>query len=130
MNNSPKKTLADYEGIRITFTADVAGFDYRTPSKGFLRNNTLKTIHLREIRDQDGNFLIGAYEFFAGKGFTRPCLRKGEVVRFDARVIKYKNESDTWDFFNWEPVASEYHYKLSHPSKVCRVDDEAKEVER
>ena len=121
MDTSHRKTLADFNGKRIIFKAQVAGFDWRVGNNGFLTGKSLQTIRLHNIRGKDGDLLLTKIDLDFGGGFASQNLRKGDAVQFVARVKRTRAEQAAWNSVRLGSFPDPYRYRLSNPSRVKRL---------
>lgn len=78
------RELEAIDGVRAEFTGVYDRFDFRTDFDG----KPQKTMLLTDIR-RGGKTVIGRLWFAFTKGFAKLNLRKGDVIKFDARVQGY-----------------------------------------
>ena len=86
--------------------------------KSGYRGASTETILLVTIRDEDGKLICDHLWFNMTKGFAQlGTLKEGDVVRFEARVKKYKK-----GYVNRRAGIDQsgFDYKLSHPTRIER----------
>lgn len=104
--------LAGIEGVRTEFT----GTFTRYGSKTAFRGPPLKTVLLCDVRDAAGAVATDHLWFNFTKEFERLDLQPGERVKFAARSKAY------WKGYQGEGEGQSRDFKLSHPTKIRRVD--------
>lgn len=104
--------LQETDGIRDTFVGTVARYGGKGRGK--------YTILITDVhRKSDGEYITDHLWFNLTKGFKSLRLDPGEKVQFDARSKPYEKGYKGRKKTINKPVRTDY--KLSHPSKVCRV---------
>jgi hypothetical protein len=86
--------------------------------KSGYRGHSTETILLVDIRDDNGKLICDHLWFNMTKGFELlGTLREGDVIRFEARVKKYKK-----GYVNRRAGIDQsmVDYKLSHPTRIER----------
>jgi hypothetical protein len=86
------------------------------------RGPDLQTVLLKDIKDENGDFLCDHLWFNLTKGFKLIKLIRGDIVEFEARVKGYVKgymgyKDDIYD----KPI--EYDYKLDRPTKVKKISN-------
>ena len=110
-----RKKLRDYEDVRSTFEGEFVRFGIKNGWVGEER-----TVLLREIKNNKGMVVSDHCWFNLTKGFEKLSLVPGDVVRFDARVKTYERGYKGYRDDVYKPI--EIDYKLSHPTKLKKVD--------
>ncbi len=80
-----------------------------------------KTVLLKDIETTGGDRICDHLWFNFTKGFASlPSLENGDRISFEARVKEYKKGYSGYRDDVFKPI--EYDYKLSHPSKIKRIE--------
>ncbi|MEA3423127.1 MAG: hypothetical protein U9Q80_04995 [Bacillota bacterium] len=111
-----RNELEKIEGYRGKFSGVFVRKGIKNGYKG-----QLETILLKDIVDSNKKIVANHLWFNYTKGFiSLGKLEEGDVIEFNARVKVYEKGYQGFkeDVPNW----LEYDYKLSHPSKVVRMD--------
>lgn len=112
-----RTALKKIDTERSTFTGTFAKYGLKTNFKG----PSTETILLTQITDSEGTFICDHLWFNLTKGFENiGPLKKGDRIRFDARVKKYKK-----GFINRKIGIDQTttDYKLSHPTAISKLDN-------
>lgn len=120
-----REKLAEREGMRGAYH----GVFVRFGVKSGWRGRTDHTLLLKDIIDSNGQPICDHLWFNLTKAFAALNLQTGDVVYFDARVRDYVKgyrgyRDDVWD------VPVELDYKLSFPTRVSKVTNEAPLLEQ
>lgn len=111
-----RKELAKNEGQRKKFLATFSHLGKKLNYHG----HSEETILLKNIVDVETNAPLTDHVWFAfTKGFQEAGIRPGERIQFEARVKKYSK-----GYVNRRHQINEkkIDYKLSHPTKIKRVE--------
>jgi hypothetical protein len=112
-----RTALEAREEERATFQGTFA----RYGTKHGWQGREEKTVLLKDICDQTGKRICDHLWFNMTKAFALLNLQPGECVEFDARVKAYLKGYQGRRDDVWKLV--EVDYKLSHPTKVRKVED-------
>lgn len=115
-----RKNLQKINGTRATFTGVFERFGTKN---GW--NGPEKTVLLKDIRNSSGEIVADHLWFNYTKGFQMLPLSPGVEVKFVARVKLYEKGYKGYREDVYKPI--EYDYKLSHPTKICLVDQKLAE---
>ncbi len=111
-----RRKLEEKEGVRDTFTGIFERFGLKSGYKG-----PLETVLLTNIKDKKGNPICDHLWFNKTKGFSSvEGLKEGDVLEFDARSVLYEKGYKGYREDVYCPI--EYDYKLSHPSKIHKIN--------
>jgi hypothetical protein len=111
-----RKELGASENIRETFTATFIRFGSRHQHNG----TTATTLLFQDIRNKEGIEVADHLWFTITKGFEECRLQAGDRVRFDARVKAYSKGYR--GIQKQLRTRAEHDYKLSHPTKITRLN--------
>jgi|ERR1035437_1341536 hypothetical protein len=112
-----REKLQQIEEIRTEFSGTFVRFGEKN---GYL--GPLKTILLKDVKDNDGNMVTDHLWFNFTKGFAKMNLQEDDTVYFNGRVKEY-----TKGYRGWREGVErniETDYKLSHPTKISVKRDE------
>lgn len=110
--------LSKIDNIRDTFRGEFVRFGTKNGWKGV----TVPTILLKNvILESDGRLMTDHLWFNATKGFLSIELQKGDLIRFDARVTRYKKGYRGYNLEKNCRSPISYDYKLSRPTKIEKV---------
>jgi hypothetical protein len=111
-----RKKLSELENQRKKFIGTFERFGFKRAYRG----PDLQTVLLKNIKDENGNYLTDHIWFNLTKGFEKLMLKKGDVVSFEARVKGYvKGYMGYRDDVYGKPI--EYDYRLDRPTKVVKI---------
>jgi hypothetical protein len=110
-----RKELAPINEVRCTFTGTFVRIGTKS-SFGYPK----QTLLLADVKNSDDKVVTDHTWLNFTKGFAALDLNPGDVVRFDARVKKYRKgylgyRDDVYD----KPVETDY--KLSHPTRLQKL---------
>ncbi len=110
-----RNALQQRDGERATF---LGTFERMGTKRGWAGDEP--TVLLKDIRTPDGTPICDHLWFNRTKAFAALGLVPGDVIQFDARVKEYEKgyKGRREDVY----VAIEIDYKLSHPTKVRKVE--------
>jgi hypothetical protein len=112
-----RTVLKKIDTERNSFTGTFSKYGLKTNYKG----PSTETILLTQITDSEGKFICDHLWFNLTKGFENiGTLKKGDRIRFDARVKKYEK-----GFVNRKAGIDQRtsDYKLSHPTRIVKLDN-------
>jgi len=110
-----RKALAQRDGERTTF---LGTFERLGTKRGWVGDQP--TVLLKDIRTPDGTPICDHLWFNLTRQFASLNLTPGDVVQFDARVREYEKGYKGRREDVYVPI--EIDYKLSHPTKVSKVE--------
>jgi len=113
-----RTALKKIDTERSSFTGTFSRYGLKTNYKG----PSTETILLTKITDSEGTFICDHLWFNLTKGFENiGTLKKGDRIRFDARVKKYEK-----GFVNRKIGIDQRtsDYKLSHPTKISKLNSQ------
>jgi len=110
-----RKALQQRDGERATF---LGTFERMGSQRGWMGDEP--TVLLRDIRTLSGEPLCDHLWFAFTKAVASLNLTPGDVVQFDARIKEYEKGYKGRREDVYVPV--ERDYKLSHPTKVRKVE--------
>lgn len=108
--------LRNSEGQRKRFSATFERFGEK---RGF-RGNTIRTLLLKDVRDESGKIVTDHIWFDYTSGFKKIVLKQGITIGFDARVKEYLK-----GYVNHREFVDERQFdlKLSHPTKIELIEN-------
>ncbi|HZB15425.1 MAG TPA: hypothetical protein VE467_20465 [Chryseolinea sp.] len=111
-----RTSLAKQLGERKKFHATFVKFGKKRNYQGF----TEETLLFKNIIDLEQNKIVTEHVWFAyTKSFQRISMTAGVQVSFEARIKKYtKGYKNSKYGIDQQRV----DYKLSHPTKISRID--------
>jgi hypothetical protein len=116
-----RKELEKIDEVRSTFTGTFVRGGIKNGWKGRID----KTVLLKNIRNLSGVLMCDHLWFNLTKQFCALSLVEGDVVQFDARVKEYeKGYKGYRDDVDDAPIETDY--KLSHPTKIKKINGEAR----
>ena len=98
---------------RHTYTGVFVRYGFKNGYKG-----PIETLLLKDIKDSAGNIISDHLWFNKTKGFAKYDLKKGDVLKFDARVSSYQKGYKGYDEWTRIERPVETDYKLSYPTKI------------
>ncbi|MBI1769689.1 MAG: hypothetical protein HY015_02075 [Bacteroidetes bacterium] len=111
-----RKELAAQNGNRKKFRAVFARIGKKVNYKGYSE----ETILLKNIVSIETNQVMTDHVWFAfTKGFEQALLKVGDSIEFEARVKEYRKG---YVNKNYKIDNSSNDYKLSHPTKIRKVE--------
>jgi len=117
-----REELAKLDGKRRRFEAVFVKFGSKA---GYKHPET--TILLEDVKDVvSGKVVTDHLWFTMGKQFKELDLKKGHIIRFNARVTEYekgyrgRRDEDDYDY---NPV--QIDYRLSFPTKFIKVSEQS-----
>lgn len=116
-----REALAPHENKRLTFTGTFARFGKRRGWQG----REEATVLLRDITNGAGEVVTDHLWFRLTAQFARLDLQEGDVVRFGARVTRYRKgyRGRREDMYVMDkPPAIDF--QLSRPTRVEKVTEE------
>lgn len=113
-----RKELSKIEEVRKEFKGEFSRYGTKNGYKG-----VEETLLLKNITDENGRIITDHLWFNLTKGFKDLGeLKEGDVIIFNARVKEYEKGYKGYRDDVYKTI--EIDYKLSHPSKVRRVEYE------
>jgi hypothetical protein len=109
-----RKALQQRDGERAIF---LGTFERMGSKRGWMGDKP--TVLLKAIRSLAGEPICAHLWFNLTQQFAALNLTPGDVVQFDARVKEHEKGYKGWREDVYVPV--ERDYKLSHPTKVRKV---------
>ena len=111
-----RKALAAQEDERSSFSGTFERFG----SKPGWQGRQEQTVLLKDVCDRTGTRVCDHLWFNLTKAFALLNLQSGDTVAFDARVKAYEKGyfGRRWDVYK----PAEIDYKLSHPTRVRKVE--------
>jgi len=108
--------LKKLQDIRKTFTATFERYGKKAAYKGL----PITTLLFKDVADMEGNTVTDHVWFTISKEFGKYALRKGDKIKFDARVKPYQKGYKGRRIDVFEPVATDF--KLNYATNVIRLD--------
>ena len=111
-----RKELAKENGIRKKFRAIFIRLGKKTGFNGYSE----ETILLKNIVDAETDKQVADHLWFSfTKGFEKLSLTEGVILEFEARIKEYRKGYVNPRYKINNSLAD---YKLSHPTKIRRID--------
>ncbi len=102
-----RKELGNNGEVRDTFSGT---FERYGSKNGWFGQ---RTVLLKDIKNNKGKVITGHLWFNLTKGFQKLHLKKGDIIRFDARVKAYVK--------GYDKINRKIDYKLSYPTKLKKI---------
>ena len=107
-----RKELQKIKEVRKTFNGTFERFGFKNGYVG-----QLQTVLLKDIHDEENNYITDHLWFNYTKGFQNlGSLKVGDKIKFVARVKQYEKGYKGYRTDVYKPL--ELDYKLSHPTKL------------
>ncbi|MEK6780090.1 MAG: hypothetical protein AABY93_00185 [Bacteroidota bacterium] len=111
-----RKELSKDKGARKKFRAIFSRVGKKTNYKGYPE----ETILLKNILDVEANKVVADHVWFSySRGFEKISLTEGVQLEFEARVKEYRKG---YVNLRYDINNSATDYKLSHPTKITKVE--------
>lgn len=114
-----RNELAKIDGERSEFIGTFVRFGEKDGYRG-----PVGTVLVRDVRDKYGEIVTDHIWFNLTKGFDSLNMKEGDIIEFRARVKKYLKGYMGHRYDVYSNIETDY--KLSHPSKVKKLDDDTK----
>lgn len=118
-----RKKLSKINGERTKFFGKFERIGSKSGWKG-----KEKTVLIKDISDQYGTSVADHIWFNYTKGFQNIYLNNGDLLEFEARVKEYEKGYKGSRLDVDAPVSRDY--KLSHPSKIRKCEQQAGKREK
>lgn len=113
-----RKELAKREGERKKFRAVFSRLGKKTNYNGYRED----TILLNDVREVETNHLVADHLWFNySKSFEKILFAEGALIEFEARVKEY-TKGHVNKRYGIDKRTTDY--KLSHPSKIRKVENQ------